>query len=103
MLDDFFNSNEFKKQLQLYEQDGAEKATLDSEILTDIADYYRSQGQMDKALQAVDYALTLYPGATAPLIFKARAALADDDVQRADGYLECIDDKTDLDYHYMKA
>ena len=103
MLDDFFNSNEFKKQLQLYEQDGAEKATLDSEILTDIADYYRSQGQMDKALQAVDYALTLYPGATAPLIFKARAALADDDVQRADGYLESIDDKTDLDYLYMKA
>lgn len=103
MLDDYFNSNEFKKNLQLYEQADGEKALLDSEILTDIADYYRSQGQMDKALQAVDYALSLYPGATAPLIFKARAAMADNDKARAKALVDSIEDKTDLDYHYMKA
>ncbi len=101
MRDDYFSSNEFKQNLQLYEQ--GKGALLDSEILTDIADHYRAQGFMDKALGAADFALTLYPGATAPLVFKARAALAEEDVERAEALVDSIDDKTDLDYHYMKA
>ena len=102
-IDDYFSSNEFKQYLQTYEQAGPEAALLDSEVLTDIADHYRSHGLMDKALQAVDFALSLYPGATAPLIFTARLALASNDAEAANKYLDSITDQTDLDFYYMRA
>lgn len=106
MQDSYFDSSEFKDILQRYEdaQEVGEDIILDSEELTSIAEYYQAQGDTAKGLAAVEYALSLYANATAPLLFKARVALLqDNDPDKALSLVEQIDDKSDLDYFYLKA
>lgn len=77
---------------------------MEADDLTDIADYYQQRGEFQKAQGAVDYALSLFPNAVAPLTFKARVAvLIHDNEKEAWDYLEQVDDKTDLDYYYAVA
>lgn len=106
MQDTYFDSKEFREILQRYEDalEQNENVFLDSEELTSIAEYYQAQGDTAKGLAAAEYALELYSGATAPLLFKARVTLLhDNDPQKALEIVEQIDDKTDLDYYYLKA
>ena len=106
MQDSYFDSKEFKDLLHRYEEalENDESVILDSEELTSIAEYYQARGFTEKGLAAAEYALELYDGATAPLLFKARVALLhDNDPERARQLVEMIDDKTDLDYFYLKA
>lgn len=104
--DNFFNSDAFKDVIDKYEE--AERlgrhCIISSEDFTDIAEYYNSNGEPEKAMKAVDTALELYPGATCPLVFKARMSLVrDNDPDKALQYAEEIEDKSDLDYFYIKA
>ena len=80
MQDGYFDSNDFKDILQRYEDalEEGEDIILDSEELTSIAEYYQAQGDTAKGLAAAEYALSLYANATAPLLFKARVALLQD-------------------------
>ena len=106
MQDSYFDSNEFKDLLHRYEDalEKGEDVILDSEELTSIAEYYQAQGNTAKGLEAADYALSLYHNATAPLLFKSRVALLRENApDKALDILEQIDDKSDLDYYYMKA
>ena len=106
MHDNYFESKEFKENLSKYEEGchSGEPVYLDSEALTDIAEYYHSVGRSDDAVVAVDYALSMFQGATAPLVFKARMALLKGvDALEADRIAEQITDKTDLDYYYIKG
>lgn len=106
MQDGYFDSSEFKDILQRYEDalEEGEDIILDSEELTSIAEYYQAQGDTAKGLAAAEYALSLYANATAPLLFKARVALLqDNDAEKALDLLEQIEDKSDLDYFYLKA
>ncbi|HEY9551860.1 MAG TPA: tetratricopeptide repeat protein, partial [Prevotella sp.] len=81
-----------------------ESVYMEPDDLVDIAEYYHSRNNDQRALQVVEYAITLFPGATQPLVFRARLALlTEDDPDKADNYADQIDDQTDLDYYYIKA
>ncbi|MBO4827572.1 MAG: tetratricopeptide repeat protein [Prevotella sp.] len=106
MTDNYFNSKRFKRILNQYEE--SEKTGtpvfLDSDEFTDIAEYYQGKGETARACDVVDYALSIYPDATAPLVFKARMALfKQDNVRLAEQIAESISDKTDLEYIYIMA
>ena len=92
---EYFDSDEFKDLLAAYEDSVSSGAPvfLDTDDLVDIADYYTLTGQKNKADQAVETALELDPGATLPLVYKAREALAHEDVEAARQLADAIVDK----------
>ena len=105
-MDIYYQSEKFRQLLHRYEalQEDNISEFLDSEELTDVAEYYHYIGEDKKALEATDYAIRMYPTATSPLAFKARMALlSSNNPQLADEIAETIIDKSDLDYLYLKA
>lgn len=100
--EEYFKSEEFKEILEQYE--AAEASGLgfymDVDDLCDVADYYQSNNHYDEAVQAIETALNINPTATLPLVFKARDAINNDDLQTAEEYLERVEDKTDMEYQY---
>lgn len=106
LQDKYFESTEFKEKLQLYEnaQASGTSVYLEPDDLTDIAEYYHLLGNIEACMEVVNYAIRLFPGATMPLVFRSRVALLmENNVARAMEYAEMIDDKSDLDYLYIKA
>ena len=103
--DDYFDSEEFHELLNDYEDSVSSEQPifLDADELTDIADYYHFIGEYEKADDAIEQALALNPGATAPLVYKIREALTREDVEEAKELVEQIVDKNDPDYFYMQA
>ena len=103
--EDYFNSEDFKELLDNYEsaRQVGEQPFLDADDLVDLADYYNYTGEGDKAVEAIDHALNLYPDATLPNVFKAREALTEGDFKTAHHYADAIGDKDDPDYHYLTA
>lgn len=104
--DEYFNSKKFKSILKDYEASlrTGDFILLDSEEMTDIAEYYYNEGYISQACDLIDKAIEIYPGAAPPLLFKARIALLDDqDTEKANFIAEQIDDKCDIEYYYIKA
>ena len=103
--DDYFDSEEFRELLCQYEESvsSGQPIFMDADELTDIADYYHYTGDMERADEAIEKALAFSPGATAPLVYKAREALTREDVEEAEALVEQILDKNDPDYYYMQA
>lgn len=99
--DNYFNSEEFKNNLRLFEE--ARKASgnciLGSEELSDIAEYYYEAGMFRKAREAAEYAVSLYPEASSPKIFLARLYLnVKKDRKAARMYIREITDRTSMEY-----
>ena len=103
--EEYFNSEDFKELLESYETalQAGEQPFMDADDLVDLADYYNYNGEGDKAAEAIERALDLYPDATLPNVFKAREALMMGDNELAHHYAEAIGDKDDPDYHYLTA
>ncbi|MGN0068274.1 MAG: tetratricopeptide repeat protein [Prevotella sp.] len=104
--DRYFEKKEFKDKLNQYENARKQEkfVYLESDDLTDIAEYYEANGNVDQATETLSYALSIFPGATQPLVFRARIALVyAKDIALADSFAEQITDKQDLSYHYIKA
>lgn len=104
--DKYYESKEFKDLLRKYEDahNAGESIYLDPEELTDIAEYYHILGNVNHAISVIDEAINMFPGAVSPLSFRARVALLkEDNPQKANEYAEQMDDKTDLEYFYVKA
>lgn len=104
--DQYFSSDIFLKKLKLYEDAINQRKSiyLESDELTDIAEYYHINGYLDKAIDTIDYALALFPGSTLPLVFKSRVELIkNNDAKKAFFYAELIEEKSDLEYYYIKA
>ena len=103
--DDYFDSEEFHELLSQYEESvsSGQPIFMDADELTDIADYYHFTGDYETADDAIEKALAFNPGATSPLVYKAREALTREDVEEAERLVEQILDKNDPDYHYMQA
>lgn len=103
---DFFRTDEFRVMLSHFEkaeQDGR-LASISSDDLTDIAEYFHAKGEHERALEIINEAAACYPGAVGPLVFLAREALMDGGkTDEARQYAEQIEDKTDLDYYYLMA
>ena len=106
MHDNYYQTKEFEQLLDKYEvaMQHGDSVYFEPDDLTDIAEFYHLHGQTQKARAACDYALNIFPGATAPTVFKARAAMViDDNPAEARRILATANDKTDLEYYYMEA
>ncbi len=106
MSDNIFFSKEFKENLRKYEEARKNNFSvfLEPEQFTDIAEYYHLHGDLKTALEVIDDALNIFPGATEPLAFKARVSiLVYHNVDEAMGYVDMIADKQDLEYFYIVA
>ena len=103
--EEYFKSEEFQELLESYEAsiNAGSNPFMDADDLVDLADYYSWQGYDDKAEQAIDYALEIYPTATLPNVFKARKALSSGDFAEAEYYANEIADHDDPDFHYLMA
>lgn len=99
-------NNQFDDILKRYEaaRSAGSSIYLEPDDLTDIAEYYHLHGRLTDAIEAIDLAINMFPGATQPLTFKARVAiLVNRNAAEAMQWAEKIDDKTDLDYYYIVA
>lgn len=99
-------NNHFEDNLKRYEaaRSAGSSIYLDSDELTAIAEYYHLHGKLKEAIEAVDLAIAMFPGATQPLAFRARVAiLVNKDAVGAMQWAGQIEDKTDLDYYYIVA
>ncbi len=76
---------------------------LDADELSEIADFYQMQGQTDEAEAAIRLALSLSPGAIAPLTYRIHEALYHGDVETAKHYFNQITETDEPDYVYDKA
>ena len=95
----YFDNKEFKQLLASYEeaQQRGESIFLDSEQLTDIAEYYHWMGRTDEALAVADDALSMFHGATGPLVLKAHIALLNDNNAKKELLVNMFN--TILDYY----
>lgn len=105
-MDNYYNSSEFKEILSRYE-DAKKKNVgiyIDCDDLVDIAEYYYDKGDLTSAEEVTNYAIEMFPGSALPLSFKARLELlAHGNSQRAEEVLKAVDDKNNVEYHYIKA
>lgn len=105
-MDPYYNTQEFKELLNKFEQylETQSYTYMDAEELTNLAEYYHINGQLDKGWKAIDLALNIFPGATLPLAFKARYALIyEEDIKKAKELAAQITDKTDLEYRFING
>ena len=103
--DDYFDSEEFHGILKEYEDavNSGQPVFMDADELAEIADYYQMTRRPDEADKAINLALSLSPGAVAPLTYKIHEALFCGDIPLAKSYLDQIIDHDDPDYLYCKA
>ena len=104
-LSSYFEDPEFKDLLAKYEG-MAESHTptyFDAEELTDIAEYYASQGEEQKAEEAIDFALRLHPNNTDALVFKSRSLCIKGKLSEAYQVMNLIEDPSDREVQFLKA
>ena len=103
--DEYFDSEEFHELLTEYEHsvETGEPVLLDVDALSEIADYYHFTGRYDQAENAITLALSLSPGAIAPLTYRIHEALWNGKTEEAKVYLSRIVETNELDYVYDKA
>ena len=103
--DDYFDSADFQRLLSTYEKsiNAGEPVFMDADELTDIADYYQYTERLDEAEKAISLALSLSPGAVAPLTYRIHEALYDGDTQKAWQLLDQIIETSEPDYIYDRA
>lgn len=101
----YFQEEEFKKNLALYEQmlQGGQPVYLEADELTDIAEYYLVQNDTDKAMACIQYALDIHPGSIDPLIFLARQKMFNGDIEDAKNIRDRITDSNDREVIFLNA
>lgn len=103
--DDYFDSDEFRELLSQYEQavNTGQPVFMDADELSEIADYYQMSGCQQEAESAIQLALSLSPGAVAPLTYRIHEALYNGDTQSAWKFLDQIVKKDEPDYIYDRG
>ena len=105
-MEDYFNSEEFKCILKKYEDMLQYKIGefLDSEELDDIAEYYISIEEFDKAKEALDFALEIFPDSV-PLLYNLARMIVyqEGNIDKAYALAEQMNDKTDFNYFSLIA
>ena len=104
-LSSYFEDPEFKDLLAKYEG-MAESHTptyFDAEDLTDIAEYYATQGEEQKAEETIDFALRLHPTNTDALVFKSRSLCIKGKLNEAYQIMNLIEDSSDREVQFLKA
>jgi tetratricopeptide (TPR) repeat protein len=104
-LSSYFEDPEFKDLLAKYEGmvESHTPTYFDAEELTDIAEYYASQGDEQKAEDAIDFALRLHPTNTDALVFKSRSLCIKGKLSEAYQIMNLIEDQNDREVKFLKA
>ena len=104
-LSSYFEDPEFKDLLAKYEGmvESHTPTYFDAEELTDIAEYYASQGDEQKAEDAIDFALRLHPTNTDALVFKSRSLCIKGKLEEAYKVMNLIEDTSDREVQFLKA
>ena len=100
------DNKEFRSLLARYERflTGKGDGYLEADEFAELAEYYMDKGESEAALRIIHQALEILPDALEPLTFMARYCLFDsNDYLSAEKYIERIQDKSDVEYHYVKA
>lgn len=103
---EYFSDPEFLENFKKYEamMKGGPSVFLDADELTDIAEYYLIKEENEEGANAcINYALALYPEATAPLIFQARQHLLKDDLDTTQTLCDAIPDQEDREVIFLNA
>lgn len=105
-LSDYLNDPDFVHALHQYEamMAGGPPVYLDADELTDIAEFYlMNKDDEERALRCNEYALSLYPTATAPLIFQARQYLLKDDLDTTQRLCDAIPEQNHREVLFLNA
>lgn len=104
-LSSYFEDPEFKDLLAKYEGmvESHTPTYFDAEELTDIAEYYASKGEEQKAENAIDMALRLHPSNTDALVFKSRSLCIKGRLSEAYQIMNLIEDPSDREVQFLKA
>ena len=104
-LSSYFEDPEFKDLLAKYEGmvENHTPTYFDAEELTDIAEYYASKGEEQKAEDAIDFALRLHPTNTDALVFKSRSLCIKGKLDEAYQVMNLIEDTSDREVQFLKA
>jgi tetratricopeptide (TPR) repeat protein len=103
--DEYFDSNEFRDLLAEYEKavNTGQPVFMDADELAEIADFYQMTNRLDEAESTISLALSLSPGAIAPLTYRIHEALYQGDTQKAWQLLDQITETNEPDYIYNCA
>ncbi len=104
-LSSFYESNEFMELLSSYEdmvQNGG-SYYFDGIDISDIAGYYSSMGDDDKAMEAVQFGLSLHPGDTDILIAKGQVLLHQGKSGEARDIADSINDDNNRELLFLKG
>lgn len=104
-LTSLFSQDEFKKDLAKYEEMLSEGKAIyfDTEQLTNIAEYYASKDEYQKALDAIEYSLTMHPDDTDMLTLKGTLLIESGQIQKAKELVDSILETDDYNVKYLKA
>lgn len=98
--DDYFDNKSFDDMLSKYEHaiNKNQPVFMDADELTDIADYYQTICEPDKAERAINLALSLSPGSSSPLTYRIHQALDNNNIELAKEFLSQMTEVNDYDY-----
>jgi len=103
--DSYLDSEDFRVLLEDYEMmvEKGQPIFMDADDLTDIAEYYSCIGEYKKSDDVIGYARSIAPDAASPLEFLAHKAINDGNLEKAQQYIDSIDDESDPEYQYLKV
>ena len=104
-MSSYFEDPEFKEILAKYEGmvESHTPTYFDAEELTDIAEYYTSINEEEKADGAIQLALELHPTNTDALMFKSRSLAIKGNINEAYQIANLIEDTSDREVKFLKA
>lgn len=101
----YFESKRFKNLLRRYETAMQQSGTvyMESDELTDVAEYYAMSGRMDEANQVIELALALHPGSVDPQVFLSRQQMFLGNIAKAYELADAIPDQEDREVLFLRA
>lgn len=104
MAKSYFDSQDFKKILQAYEEQAGQHKSiyLDADDFADIADYYLSVNRPNRAMEAIEMGLGMHPDDESLLIVKGATHIYEHEFDLAEEVLQALDPGIP-DVMYQKA
>lgn len=101
----YFHDPEFLDSLAQYEAACGEgrEPYMDADELTDIAEYYMTIHEDEKAEQAIDLAQRLHPDSVDPQVFLVRQQMFQDNMAEAHRLCDAITDQDDQEVRFLRA
>ena len=104
-MSSYFEDPEFKESLARYEGmvESHTPAYFEADELTDIAEYYASEGRHKDADKAIDLAIQLHPDDMDALILRARSLILKGKKEEARMVMQLINNPADREFRFLQA